>query len=56
MQNSTHTLAVEKLSVVELVVAERPKLRNCHDEGKLVISKITLDSQQNEIQGIVPDS
>ena len=56
MQNSTHTLVVEKLLVVELVVAERPKLHNCHDEGKLMISKITLDSQQNKIQGIVPDS
>lgn len=44
MQKSNHTLVVEKLSAVELVVAEHSKLRNCHDEGKPVISEITLNS------------
>ena len=56
VHKSSYTLVVEKLSAAELVVAEHPKLRNCHDEGKPMIFGITLDSQQNKIQGIVPDS
>ena len=56
MHKSSYTLVVEKLSAAELVVAEHPKLRNCHDEGKPMIFGTTLDSQQNKIQGIVPDS